>query len=792
MLLSCEPTHETEPSPRVNTLERRDASFTQTGGETVYLTKRTTGPNGDLLSSSVEGSINLERWAAAARPTAAEASRSGSIFNEGAWEILDENGNTLRGYVMTRENYLDEMIPLVEEKRISSEVSRWIQGGNESEVRPLVVRFEGFAEWNIPLMPPIDLLTPDEVQLGIQQRQNAIEERKNRLKTVAARVAQSASAIDYIEMWVTGEIFLLGTPRVAAQLQNSAEVVQIEMDQPVSSNACSTDPACSGANAFSPLTQWRLGQGRRANRTNVDSFHSQGWTGERANPSRHSYGDIIISITEVGTFEDEYLGFNDSTIYNPMSRIASRLRCDLGTCASVIDFVESGSTGEHATNVASAAAANFQNNQAYNVAYNDSCYVGSWSHCPLWEEAASGYAPEASLQLIANATTDVRTANAIGKQIESSVDIANFSLSQKEICPRCKVHAWTSTQTAAENAYDDGIFVVNAPDNNIPDPYACSAPGVPMGCKCNDADQFAKEPFQWGDCTLDSPGNVPKVFAVNALNAACLANYQDCGFNSGSWGGMDAKFPSGAVMAGVVSGIDMIAPGRKTFLGTASDCTPGQDWGCVRYTVENGTSIAAPVVAGAGAILKDGMLAGGHHFINSPGRLHTIMLAMADRTDGSGSAKASGTHALWGMGKLKMRRTSEISGGWGLWTKTFTPSSGNYVQRAFGTAPLPASASFMKCVFFEAEDVSHKDTVGDLYFSLALGNPVGGSCPTTPSGSSTVGSDASFDLKHMVAYSGSLHNKCPYFTVHKGDVAGSSITTHTYCSYGNQNDSWPN
>lgn len=98
----------------------------------------------------------------------------------------------------------------------------------------------------------------------------------------------------------------------------------------------------------------------------------------------------------------------------------------------------------------------------------------------------------------------------------------------------------------------------------------------------------------------------------------------------------------------------------------------------------------------------------------------------------------------------------------------------------------------LKCVLFEPEDVSEKETVSDLYLSISLGNPVGGTCPTTPSGSSTIGLDASYDLKHMVSYSGSLHNKCPYITIHKGEIAGSSITAHTYCIYGDQNDSWPN
>lgn len=285
---------------------------------------------------------------------------------------------------------------------------------------------------------------------------------------------------------------------------------------------------------------------------------------------------------------------------------------------------------------------------------------------------------------------------------------------------------------------------------------------------------------------------LPKVFTVNALNASCLSNYQNCGYASGSWGGMDAKFPSGAIVGNAVSGIDMIAPGVKTFIGTAADCPAEDDWGCLKYNYTSGTSLAAPAVAGSAALVKDGMLGGGHHFINSPGRLHTVMLAMADRTDGSGSAKTTGTHSLWGMGKLKMRRTSEINGGWGLWTKTFTSSSGNYIQRVFGSAPLPPSASFLKCVLFEPEDVSEKETVSDLYLSVSLGNPVGGTCPTTPSGSSTIGLDASYDLKHMVSYSGSLHNKCPYITIHKGELAGSSITAHTYCIYGDQNDSWPN
>jgi hypothetical protein len=754
------------------------------------LTERIQAADGSLISSIQSGSIDLEKWAAAARPNQAEASRLGAIYNEGGWEFLDEDGNTHVGYTLTREDYHHSQNPVFEEKRFPSNILLWIEQGETSDVKPLIVRLKGFAEWDIPLMPPVDLLTQEEVNLGVQLRRDAIQERKGLLASKARQVANTVGIEDYIELWVTGEIFFFGNPGVAAALQKLPEVVRIAEDEPVTSNACSTSTACSGANAFSPLTQWRLGQGRRINRTNVDSYLGQGWTGERANPSRHAFGDIIISVLETQTFEDEYLGFNDSSIFNPMSRIRSRYTCAAGSCDTRVNFPDVGSEGNHGTLVASAAAANFQANQAYNVEYNDVCYTGRWSHCALWDEAASGYAPHSSLQLIADSHSVARRANGFARMIETQIDIANLSTSNKEICPRCRVEAQNSDEVAAENAFDDGIFIVNAPENLIPEPYGCDPVNPAPNC-CNDPGQIAMEPFQPGDCTLDSPGVLPKVFTVNALNVAGLFDYQNSGFHSGSWGGMDANLPGGTQVR-AISGIDMIAPGLKTFLGTTTDCPPEEDRGCVEYLYTGGTSIAAPTVSGAAAILKDGMLGGGHHFINSPGRLHTIMLAMADRTDGSGTHKAAGSHALWGMGKLKMRRTSEIAGGWGMWTKTFTSSSGNYIQRAFGTPPLPASANFLKCVMFEAEDVSHKTTVGDLFLSISLGDPVGGSCPTTPSGESYGGIDASYDLKHMIAYSGTLQNKCPYFTIHKGVVAGSTITAHTYCYYGNQNDSWPN
>lgn len=129
--------------------------------------------------------------------------------------------------------------------------------------------------------------------------------------------------------------------------------------------------------------------------------------------------------------------------------------------------------------------------------------------------------------------------------------------------------------------------------------------------------------------------------------------------------------------------------------------------------------------------------------------------------------------------------------GWIMRTNTMTSTSGNVVTKPWAN-PLPAEAALLKCVMNEAEDMSSKTTVGDIYFVLKLGDPVGGTCSSM---SSTVSyEDDSYDLKHHVTVEGAANvgGKCVEYTLVNQQVAGSSIMTNTFCYFSENADDWPN
>src|SRR5690606_14188463 len=52
-----------------------------------------------------------------------------------------------------------------------------------------------------------------------------------------------------------------------------------------------------------------------------------GYTGEQSNPSRHTWGDITVAITEPDGFEDGACGFRDGVGCASSTRIAATYRC---------------------------------------------------------------------------------------------------------------------------------------------------------------------------------------------------------------------------------------------------------------------------------------------------------------------------------------------------------------------------------------------------------------------------------------------------------------------------------
>lgn len=718
----------------------------------------------------VVGVLDRSTWSYAARPYSKASIQSGYLYEEGSYE--HNLGDRVRKHYEVRKTKISEselesaLNAPKKPLKWSDNVEQWMQEKAPYNKRKLSLQFRELDDWDVPLSPPENILSPEDYTQALNARRDSISSRKQ-LTSVKAQDLRDRGFDVLEEDWVSGSVIV---ETEASTLLNylqccSSQLIDIHEEDYNELNACATTGSCLNPYG-TPSNAWRLGQNRMGFRTNVDAYHARGWTGERANPARHSWNDIVVTVLDQ-SFEDESPGFID---YFSVSRIKKKRACSGGSCTTTSNIIESGSTGGHGTTVASIIGADYQDDQAENLIYNDPCYLVSISdpsHCNDWEDVSSGMAPEAGLVLVsAPSLSNNDIASAIGGSIVDQADIYTQSVSSGTVT--CDVSSSLIHEDTAENAFDDGILVVNSVTNTGTNSLTT--------------------------CGLTAPSDTPKIISVNAIAnspAACTSNYSLCGFGDGRRGGADLTFPSGIVRRNVFSGVGLAAPGGVRFHTIAADGTQG-DIGSVSQNASGpATSWATPHVAGAAAVIKDGFLAGGHSWINSPGRLATILLAMTDRATGAGTTATSGVNHLFGFGRLKLRTMAEINGGWGMWTKTFTPSSSNYIKNPFGSSPLRTGTDFLKCVMFEAEDMSQKTLVGDRWLRVHKSDPVGGVCPSTPSGinQSSLGVDSSFDLRHMVSSTVDLSGSCVHFEIVHVETVG-SLTTNTYCYYGNNNDSW--
>src|SRR5712691_8334376 len=83
--------------------------------------------------------------------------------------------------------------------------------------------------------------------------------------------------------------------------------------------------------------------------------------------------------------------------------------------------------------------------------------------------------------------------------------------------------------------------------------------------------------------------------------------------------------------------------------GEVNDSGPFSNFG--------GSSAATAVVSGLAADVKSLYLSQGNTWINNPGRLQTVMLAMTDRHfDTTTAQRTTGADPIYGFGRVKLRR----------------------------------------------------------------------------------------------------------------------------------------
>lgn len=740
----------------------------------VYESRRFFGPDGIPEGLEEHGKLTPMIRQRVARPSSYLGEDEPFVYDEDVFSFSREDGTGESVYRVLRRPNANPVVRRADERalvvapRYEEALAKAERDGGTLRA---LIKMRGYRTWDVPMAPDASLSMEDQERVWAQ-REEALEAREQSFEQETAKIRAALDGLGAQVLgvrWMTGWLFVEVDAEAARALMSRGDIVRLDVDAEVFEN-------CNGSCNLAGGSTWRMGEGRRADRMNIDVFHANGFTGESANSGFHSFNDINVAIIERNgpfAWEDEASFMDDWQ--NGTSRVAKRVACSSTSsggsqqCNTSSNFADTETGTSHSTLMMSIIAGDYSQNQADASAHGDSCWDGV-SHCADWEDAATGMAPEASLQLWAGATSQFTLDNAISAIANSSTqkaDVISMSTSHHE-SNRCDVNSSFTFEDALEVAFNEGIFLVNGPEN----------------AGSTDLTQ----------CNLDSPGDLPVVFTVNGFNAnssTCRGSYQQCLRSTGSSavGGADLVV-NGLTYSRAHSAIDMQAPSGVSFISNKLGD------GTVSSSSISGTSIAAPHVAGAAALIKEQHLAEGQTWINNVGRLHTVMLAMGDRHQGLTQA-ITGFDDVHGAGKLKLKYITNFGTGANqnasrrMRTLT-TTSTGTYTYKPFESLKLPASTQLVKCVLFEDELMGDGTDVDDVGITMRLRDAgSNGVCDATDPVVWTA-SDLSFDLKHMVSVSDAqveLEDTCVEVDIRRFHISTDGYAqVHSYCYYDDDSD----
>lgn len=736
--------------------EEEGPARTDADDEIVYASTVVVDKDGKVLRSDTRGALTPAQSRSVARPWTALDDEY--LYTSSSSESYDGQGNTTRTFTVVRR---PNATPTKQVRsshgpaQLDEETLKYISEDREAYV--LMFRLADFPAFSAPVVPSDSASSPEAFARATEYRQAAIRERTDTFNRTAQPFIEQVRELG-------GEV-VSTFPRpgwVAFKLPPHAVDTMLDsegFDRAMPGQTEAIDPG------------WALGRGRGEDRLNGDTFLDNGYSGEQSNPSRHSMGDIVIADIETGQFEDEACAFTDVASCTG-SRIRARFRCDDLTpggdyCESTANFPDNDSNSFHGTAVLSVAAGDYTDGQGDGRALGDSGWV-SGAHSSLWENRATGIAPEAGIIMagkVAGSCTNCGYANAFEQITDEGADIAltEFVFGSGS----CDPEATHLYEEALEDAYDDGVFVVSPAGNN------------------------------WGpsqtSCNLMSPADSVKAFAVNSYDAdpsECTQDPSEFCLVDPQYsvrGGLDV-YSQGATRSGALRGIDSIAPNRIYSVTSENGA-----YGTVGSTFV-GTSAAGPHVAGLAALVKDWYVDAGNTWINDPGRLFTVMLAMTDRhysTDPddltqSTQQRGSGGSVYYGLGRSKLRllNSDGQGGSYGNHFRNLSWSSLGPLYRYNPFTSLPAGTDHVKCVAMQHEDMSHKDEVSHIEFRMRLKTSCGGSTTFTRS-------DTGFDVKKLTAVSANnatLAGRCVEVEVDPDSVTDQGVAISIMCTHSGMGD----
>lgn len=762
----------------------------------VFESTREEAADGTVVWSSVVGDLDDETALRVGRPWS--YLHEDVSYREEGWSYSRDGVSTVYGYRVVA---VPNPSPLAKESpegppEVTADLAAELADGDPTVAIPLTVEVRGMPEWDVPLRPVPFTLSALDLAAAEERRRVALDARRELGSTLLDPVAKLIERLDgevvargSLGGWLTARV-PAGSVRV---LMASEEIKRMSLLR-------------GRVEEHGPS----LGRLRSDSFIDARQFLDAGYTGEAPNPARHAYGDITVGVVEAGQLEDDNCFVYDGAGCSGTSRLRAMYRCDDfdrdgNYCEPVSRFRDNDESANHGTLVTSVILGDYTQGQGDPYALGDDNWTPSFGHSSTWASEATGIAREASVVFfgqVADNDTDDGTetsagfADAFDDAIDLGVDITNSSWGWSgNGATSCSLTAVGPHELEAENAFDDGILMVTSAGNPNT-PVCAGAPAVTCSVSSDCAAGTGPCVAASSACNIGSPADLPKTLAVNALNAAepsCESAYSSCltDPNFSANGGIDAEY-NGATCAGCITGISLTAPDRFC-QGTSALGLHGTVGSCFA-----GTSASSPVVAGAAALVKDQYLSNGQAFINSPGRLHTVMLAMGDRNHHTWGATSStqqivNASPLMGAGRLKMRLL-ENGAGMDPW--------GNHVAVVPFAAPgvdfvyhpwidlLPAGTNLVKCVAYSVEDMSSKSDISRVDLEVRLyqtsANYCGSLGPLT-----YTRIDAGAEIKHISAITSSdttLANRCVEVTLEPNHITNSGVTVIANCYYSGVED----
>ncbi len=719
---------------------------------------------GKVQSDSSFGVITPSIWERVARPW--YFTQDSVAYEEMATIEVDEGANVIHSYRITQR----PVLPAASEP--SEPVSKvpFIDEALESlldEDIPVSILLDDHHPWHPPFIPrdePLPDLSPEHIE---ELRSSSADLIKERRQYVDA--ASSALRLWLTSKGATVHSVSLSGPWVFATIPaDSLDDLSSREDV----KSIRHDPAQTGTGDATTY----LGDLRARAGFDVQPFWDAGYYGNDAT------FPLKVAIFENNPFNDEACLFYDFANCTGTTRLKSYRVCDNSACTATSDYTGSADSF-HGTAIASIIGGDYSQGQGDGYLIGDS----GTSHSAAWELARTGIAKEVDFYLFSNAGTtptfnDARWVNAIAcAQGATSgctkVDVTSHSVS---VWPSCNgaitnggspvpgynhfdLANLSPVTTAYEDAFDAGLFSV-VTTGNLGTAHACTARG-------------------WGV--------YPKTFTVAGVGLVTSSQYNTTLLDEAYTvrGGADIRV-GGTLFTGSASVVDLAAPSSGwAGLTSGNPHETGEGRGNANSGA-NGTSFAAPVIAGMALLVKHNMLSIGANWISSPGWLHTMMLLMGDRADGpfGTTRRDSGADPYFGMGRAKLRA---IPGPGSflitVYNLTFTGSNGE-TQTFMPWGPLSANRKMAKCVLYQIEDMSSKTDIGLYRLEMRVRAPSGGSCVIGQGSVARTVTDFAADWKHYTYVSDSqvnINGQCIEFAVErnlKGTASTGSVKLACYAS----------